>query len=305
MHLLVLGANGLLGSNIIAVARDRGWTVTGTYHSERPAFEISLHQLDITDTDAIQEIISEADPDWIVNCAAMTDVDGCEEAPEQAYEVNACAPGDIAELCVERSIRLLHVSTDYVFDGTGQGRYDENASGNPIQEYGASKLAGERAVTDIDPDALIARLSFVYGIHRSTDELTGFPAWVRGQLVDGDRTPLFTDQHVTPTRAGQAAETFCGLIEVDERGTFHIAARSCVTPYEFGAEIGRRLDAEDALLVKGSLSAVDRAAERPMHTCLDVAHVEKRLERTQPALEEDLDAIADVFTERAVEQSSG
>ena len=301
MNLLVLGANGLLGSNVIAAARDRGWTVTGTYHSERPAFEISHYQLDITDTDAVQDVISKAAPDWIINCAAMTDVDGCEETPEQAHDVNARAPGNIAELCVERSIRLLHVSTDYVFDGTGQGRYDENASGNPIQEYGASKLASEHAVTDVDPDALIARLSFVYGIHQSTEELTGFPAWVRGQLVDGDRTPLFTDQHVTPTRAGQAAETFCGLIEADERGTFHIAARSCVTPYEFGAEIGRRLDAGDALLMEGSLSDVDRVAKRPMHTCLGVAHVEERLERTQPALEEDLDAIADVFTERAVE----
>ena len=301
MHLLVFGTNGLLGSNVVAAAQNRAWTVTGTYHSQRPPFDIALHQLDVTNTDAVQEVISKADPDWIVNCAAMTDVDGCEEMPEQAREVNARAPGDIAAYCMDRSIRFLHVSTDYVFDGRETEMYDENAPVTPIQEYGASKLAGELAVTDVDSDALIARLSFVYGIHRSTDELTGFPAWVRGQLVDGDRTPLFTDQHVTPTRAGQAAETFCGLIEADERETFHIAARSCVTPYEFGAEIGRRLDAEDALLMEGSLSDVDRAAERPMHTCLDVTHVEERLERTQPALKEDLDAIADVFTERAVE----
>jgi len=295
MHLLVLGANGLLGSNVIAAARDRGWTVTGTYHSERPAFEISLHQLDITDTDAVQDVISKAAPDWIINCAAMTDVDGCEEIPEQAHEVNARAPGNIAELCVERSIRLLHVSTDYVFDGTGQGRYDENASVNPIQRYGTSKLAGERAVTDADPATLIARLSFVYGIHQSTDDLIGFPAWVRGQLVDGARTSLFTDQHVTPTRAGQAAETFCGLIEADETGTFHIAARSCVTPYEFGTEIGQRLNADDALLVESSLSDVDRAAERPLQTCLDVGYVGESLGREQPTLEEDLDTIADAF----------
>ena len=295
MHLLVLGANGLLGSNVIAAARDRGWTVTGTYHSERPAFDISLHQLDITDTGAVQDIISKTAPDWILNCAAMTDVDGCEETPEQAHEVNARAPGDIAAHCADRSIRFLHVSTDYVFDGTEKGTYDEDASVNPLQKYGTSKLAGERAVTDADPAALLARLSFVYGIHRSTNELTGFPAWVCGQLVDGDRTPLFTDQHVTLARAGQAAETFCALIEADERGTFHIAARSCVTPYEFGAEIGRRLDAEDALLMEGSLSDIDRAAERPMHTCLDVGYVGESLSREQPTLEEDLDTIADAF----------
>ena len=295
MHLLVLGANGLLGSNVIAAARNREWTVTGTYHSQQPTFDVSLHQLDITDTDAVREVISEADPNWTVNCAAMTDVDGCEERPEQAREVNARAPGDIAAYCADRSIRFLHVSTDYVFDGTEKGRYDENASVNPIQEYGASKLAGERAVTDADPAALLARLSFVYGIHRSTDELTGFPAWVCGQLIDGNRTPLFTDQHVTPTRAGQAAETFCALIEADESGLFHIATRSCVTPYAFGAEIGRRLGADDALLVVGSLSDVDRAAERPMHTCLDMGCVDESLGREQPTLKEDLDTIAGAF----------
>jgi dTDP-4-dehydrorhamnose reductase len=301
MHLLVLGANGLLGSNVTTAARNRSWTVTGTYHSQQPTFDVSLHQLDITDTDAVRDIISKAAPDWIVNCAAMTDVDGCEERPEQAREVNARAPGDIAAYCADRSIRLLHVSTDYVFDGAEKGTYDENASVNPIQEYGASKLAGERAVTDANTAALIARLSFVYGVHQSTDQLTGFPAWVRGQLIEGERTPLFTDQYVTPTRAGQAAETFCALIEADESGLFHIAACSCVTPYEFGAEIGRRLNADDALLMEGSLSAVDRAAERPMQTCLDVAHVEERLEKVQPTLEEDLDAIAGVVAKRAVD----
>ena len=298
MHLLVLGANGLLGSNVIAAARNRGWTVTGTYYSQQPTFDVSLHQLDITDTDAVREVISEADPDWTVNCAAMTDVDSCEERPEQAREVNARAPGDIAAHCADRSIRFLHVSTDYVFDGREREMYDEDASVNPLQKYGASKLAGERAVTDADPAALLARLSFVYGIHRRTNELTGFPAWVCEQLIDEDRTPLFTDQHVTPTRAGQAAETFCALIEADESGLFHVASRSCVTPYAFGAEIGRRLDADDALLVEGLLSAVDRAAERPTHTCLHVGRVEATLDITQPTLKEDLHAIAGAFVER-------
>lgn len=169
-----------------------------------------------------------------------------------------------------------------------------------IQEYGASKLAGERAVTDADPNVLIARLSFVYGIHRSTDQLTGFPAWVRGQMVEGDRIPLFTDQHVMPTRAGQAAETFCALIEADEMGMFHVAARSCVTPYEFGAGIGRRFNADDTLFRDGLLSDADRVAERPMHTCLDVARVGEALGRAQPTLE-DLDAIAEAFEEHTVE----
>ncbi|WP_363465055.1 dTDP-4-dehydrorhamnose reductase [Halogeometricum borinquense] len=295
MQLLILGANGLLGSNVVTAAQDRGWRTTGTYHSERPAFDIPLHQIDITNTDAVQRVLSEVEPDWVVNCAAMTDVDGCEKNTEHAHEVNARAPGEIASQCVESSIRFLHVSTDYVFDGMANGVYEEDDAPQPIQEYGKSKLAGENEVVERDPDALITRLSFVYGMHRGSDQLTGFPAWVRGRLLDGEQTPLFTDQHVTPTRAGQAAETICDLIDADESGLFHVAARSCTTPYEFGAAIAGQLGMDETLLTQGSQSDVNRPAERPSHTCLDVSKVEETLGRAQPTLTTDLDAISDAF----------
>lgn len=292
MQVLVLGTGGLLGSNVVAAAGERGWEIHGTYHSKRPAFDIPLYQLDITDDDALKDTITRVSPDWIVNCAAMTDVDGCEENPDRAYNVNADAPGTIATLCAAESIGYLHVSTDYIFGGTTTEPYTEDSTTNPIQEYGASKLAGEQQVRGASGNALIARLSFVYGIHRGTGELSGFPAWVRGRLLNGEETPLFTDQHITPTRAGQAADTFCDLINVDKSGTYHVAARSCVTPYEFGSEIADRLGVGDGLLEEGSQSTVKRKADRPSHTCLDVSRVEKALDRVQPTLTEDLDAIS-------------
>ena len=301
MNLLVIGANGLLGSNVVKAAQEREWTVSGTYHTNRPSFDVPLYELDITDIDDVRDVLSTVGPDWVINCAAMTDVDGCEEAPERAYDVNARAPGNLAKLCAGRSIRFLHVSTDYVFNGSERGTYKEDTPADPIQEYGASKLAGERAVTEVNSKALITRLSFVYGVHQSTGELTGFPAWVRGRLTDTEQTPLFTDQYITPTRAGQAAETFGEFIAADESGMFHVAARSCVTPHEFGAEIGRRLGVDNSLLTEGSQDDVDRAAERPLHTCLDVTRLEEVLERAQPTLEEDIDAIADAFEACAVE----
>lgn len=299
MQLLVLGANGLLGSNVLTAARDRGWTVTGTYHSEQPVFDTPLQQVDITDRDAVQSVIMDVNPDWVVNCAAMTDVDRCEEYPEKAHDVNARAPGDIAELCADERIRFLHVSTDYVFDGEEPSKYNENAPVNPVQVYGMSKLAGERTVARANTDALIARLSFVYGLHRSTGEITGFPAWVHSRLVVGEQTALFTDQHITPSRAGQAAETFCELIEGAETGTYHVASQSCVTPYELGGEIARRLNEDGSLFSRGSQEDVERAAERPSHTCLDVSRTEATLGRAQPTVQEDLDAIAGAFDTEA------
>lgn len=295
MHLLVLGANGLLGSNVVRSAVVRDWRVTGTYHTSSPEFAVSLHHLDITDEPAVRDRLAASDPDWVINCAAMTDVDECESQPERAHAVNANAPGTLATVCSDLSIDLLHVSTDYVFDGRCEIPYTEDAPTNPIQIYGFSKLAGERQVQASLSNALITRLAFVYGRHGSTGNLTGFPAWLRNRLHDDQETPLFTDQHITPTRAGQAAETICDLLELAVSGTYHLAASSCVTPYEFGSTIAEHLNADNTLLVRGSKREVERAADRPAYTCLDVSHIEETLGRPQPTLTDDLNAIRDAL----------
>lgn len=292
MRVLVVGANGLLGSNVVAEALSRNWACLGTYHTTEPGFEIPLFELDIRDGDRFGALLDANDIDAVCNCAAITDVDGCEEHPERANAINGQAPGELARRCAERNLGFCHVSTDYVFDGRTDERYDESAAPNPIQAYGKSKLAGERAVRRAHESAVLARLSFVYGTHGSTSELTGFPAWVTERLRDGETTPLFTDQHVTPSRAGQAADTLLALLAADATGTFHVAGRSCVTPFEFGEELGKRLDASPELLHEGSQSAVDRPATRPAHTCLAVGEVERVLGRDQPTLADDLDAIA-------------
>ena len=293
MQLLVVGANGLLGSNVVRAGQQRGWSVSGTYHSTQPVFDIPLTQFDLREYDTFDGILSEHDPDVVINCAAMTDVDGCEANPEQARVLNGNAPGDLASHCDANDIEFVHVSTDYVFDGTGREPYSESADPNPVQMYGESKLAGEHAVRDEVAEALIARLSFVWGVHQSRGDLTGFPAWVRDQLQSGEEVPLFTDQRVTPTRAGQAAETLLDLIEQDTTGFFHIACSSCVTPYEFGEVIADHVGSSEELLSKGSMADVERDAARPKHSCLDVARVESTLGRPQPTLREDVETVWD------------
>ena len=296
MRLLVLGANGLLGSNAVADALARGWECAGTYHSTAPTFETPLHELDVRDSERFATILDTHDFEAVLNCAAMTDVDGCEENPEQARAINGQAPGELASACADRELAFCHVSTDYVFDGRTERRYDESAATNPRQVYGESKLAGERTVKQAHDAPVLARLSFVYGTHGSTGALTGFPAWVSNRLRDGETTPLFTDQHVTPSRAGQAAETLLDLLAAEATGTFHVTGRSCITPFEFGEQVRKRLtdsvDVPAELLTEGSQSAVDRPAMRPAHTCLDVGRVERTLGREQPTLAADLDSIA-------------
>jgi dTDP-4-dehydrorhamnose reductase len=291
MRLLVVGANGLLGSNVVRAGQQRGWTVSGTYHSTRPKFDIPLTQFDLREYDSFDDVLTEHNPDVVVNCAAMTDVDGCETNPEQAHILNGDAPGGLAAHCDANNVEFVHISTDYVFDGTDREPYSESADTNPVQVYGESKLAGEQAVTEEMTDSLVARLSFVWGIHRSSDDLTGFPAWVRSQLQSDQDVPLFTDQWVTPTRAGQAAETLLDLIEQDATGLFHIACSSCVTPYEFGEVIADHVGNNEELLSEGMMDDVERDATRPTYSCLDVENVESELGRPQPTLREDVETV--------------
>lgn len=295
MQLLVVGANGLLGSNVVRAGQQRGWDIHGTYHSTRPAFDVPLTQFDLREYDSFDDVLSKHGPDVIVNCAAMTDVDGCETNPEQAQVLNSDAPGRLAAHCDANDVDFVHISTDYVFDGTECNPYGESADTNPVQVYGKSKLAGEQAVTEETTDALVARLSFVWGIHRTSQDLTGFPAWVRDQLQLDEKVPLFTDQWVTPTRAGQAAETLLNLIEQDATGLFHIACSSCVTPYEFGEVIADHVGSSKELLRDGSMDDVERDAIRPTYSCLDIEKVESELGRPQPTLHGDVETVRDAL----------
>lgn len=291
MRVLVIGANGLLGSNVAATAVERGWSVEGTHHSSPPDLPVASSELDLRDPGRVEAAVGRADPAAVVNCAAVTDVDGCEADPGRARAVNAAAPGVVADACGDRP--LLHVSTDYVFDGRAAGRYAETAATGPVQVYGETKLAGERRVRERHDDPLVVRPSFVYGVHRGRDELVGFPAWVRERLREGASVPLFADQHVTPSRAGSLASAMLDLLAAGAAGTYHVASRSCVSPREFGDAIRERMGADPARLEAGSLDDVDRPATRPPNTCLDVSKVESRLGRPQPTLAEDLDALDD------------
>ncbi|PGF16949.1 dTDP-4-dehydrorhamnose reductase [Natrinema sp. CBA1119] len=295
MTVLVLGASGLLGSALVGQCLEQSIDVVGTYHSTAPSFEIPLEQHDIRHTAEFQTLLDKYLPNTVVNCAAMTDVDGCESDRERAFDVNGTAPGELARSSATRDIQFVHISTDYVFNGEATAPYDEMESTAPIQVYGESKLAGEEAVRAVDGENLVTRLSFVYGVRGDTNDLVGFPSWVRDTLQAGDEVPLFVDQHLTPTRAGQAAATILDLLESGAESVYHIASRSCVTPHEFGHKVARIQDANETLIRESEQSDVTRAAGRPSYTCLDVTAVEDELGRPQPTLEDDLRAIEDHF----------
>jgi len=155
--------------------------------------------------------------------------------------------------------------------------------------YYLLSYASDVAALDFGPILVLQFGSLALGLFLWA--LEGFPAWVRDRLTAGEPTPLFTDQHVTPTRAGEAAETILDLLPADANGTVHVAARSCVTPYDVGTAVRERLGADPSLIESGSMADVDRPADRPSNTCLEVDRVQRLLGRAQPTLAVDLDEI--------------
>ncbi|RYC47835.1 dTDP-4-dehydrorhamnose reductase [Pectobacterium zantedeschiae] len=218
MKILLTGANGQLGRCF----QDRlpeDWQVYATDAAE----------LDITNSDQVNAVVARYQPDAIVNAAAYTAVDKAESEPELAEHINAIGPANLATVAAKYKIRLIHVSTDYVFDGNATTPYSENAETNPLSVYGATKLAGEHAVTAALPDAIIVRTAWVFSEYGNN-----FVKTMLRLAKERDALSIVADQKGCPTYAGDLAQAIISLIEKNaECGIYHYCGDKEVSWYEF------------------------------------------------------------------------
>ncbi len=277
---LVIGGTGLLGQHLIAEAMQRGHEVVATCRGTPPSRpSAAWRTLDLRDRDAIRALVREVSPALLVNAAAMTDVDGCEERPEEAQAVNALAPATFGSAAKSAGARFVHASTDYVFDGTGPAA--ESTDPHPLNVYGRTKLEGERRVLAADPRALVVRLSAVFGWNRVSPKSNAV-TWILQKVEAGEEVRLFQDQRVTPTYAKTAAAAVLDLNERDEHGVFHVGSRDCVSRLEMGKAIVEAFGIPGAKLVAVAMGSVALKAPRPLSPCLVVKKVEETLKRPMP-----------------------
>jgi dTDP-4-dehydrorhamnose reductase len=210
----VLGAAGMLGRDVAAAAGD-------------DVRALSREELDVTDAAAVREALAGADV--AINCAAYTDVDGAESEPERALRVNRDGARNVAEAAT----RVLYVSTDYVFDGTKHTPYTESDPTGPLQSYGRSKLAGERATAEANPRHFIVRSSWLFG--------RGGKNFVETMLGLEGRIRVVDDQVGCPTYTGHLAEALVGLVATEDYGVHHLAAAGSCSWFEFAREIFRHV----------------------------------------------------------------
>lgn len=260
MRLLVTGASGMLGIDLMRAGERAGHQMIGLSRSE----------LDVVDERAVSEVVSGLEPDAVLNCAAWTDVDGAEGDPEDAGAVNASGAGNVARAAAAAGMPMVHVSTDYVFSGRAplnaageQRAYVESDPTGPGTVYGRSKLAGEREVLAASPRHTVARTAWLFGVagRNFAETMIG----LAGQRAE---VRVVDDQIGCPTWTGHLAPALLGLLERDVRGLVHLAGSGFVSWCGFAREIFRQAELDCAALPVGT-AEMPRPAPRPAWSALE------------------------------------
>ena len=266
MRVLVTGANGLVGSRLVALLAARGHSVSafgrGNRRGNGPGTYTSV---DLTDELALSEAILAVRPEVVVNAASMTDVDVCESASVQAFRVNGVAPGAIARSTRELGAHLVQVSTDYVFDGEA-GPYAEEAVPNPRGVYALTKHIGEQAVRALSDSWAIARTAVVYGWPPSGRP--NFGAWLVEALRSGRPVPLFIDQYVSPSLADSVAEQLAEVAERRLDGIWNVCGADVVNRVQFGEALCGVFGLSTKTIVPTPLAKANFKSPRPVHAGL-------------------------------------
>jgi len=266
MKILVTGASGLLGLNLSLRIRDKHHII-GVDRAKLVNTPFDLIKLDLLDRGALPKLLDETEPTALIHCAANALVDACELDPNSAATLNATLPGKLAELCAPRGIKLLHISTDAVFDGTKEGGYTEDDAPNPLSVYAQTKLDGENAVLDANPGAIIARVNFFGWSLSGTRSLAEFFV---NNLGAGKEVKGFNDVYFCPMFVGDLADTLLGMIEKSLSGRYHVVGSRAITKYEFGGAIARQFGFDEGLIHPISVSQAGLTAKRSTNLRLSV-----------------------------------
>ena len=252
MKVLVFGAGGMLGQDLLRAARLANHEVVGLTRSDA----------DIADSGAVARAVESEAPDAVVNCAAFTNVDGAESEPAEARRVNADGARNVAQAAAKVGASVLYPSSDYVFDGSKGSPYVESDEPSPLSSYGASKLAGEIETSAVNPRHFIVRSSWLFG--------TSGRNFVETMLELGTQQPqvvVVRDQTGSPTYTAHLAEGLVRLLATDAYGLHHMAASGECTWYDFAVEIFDRANVECSVL-SATTAELGRPAPRPEYSVL-------------------------------------
>jgi dTDP-4-dehydrorhamnose reductase len=285
--IVITGCCGLLGQKLVQKLRKHtivGFDLLDAYII--PRARISYRNTDISDPDDLQYAVNEYDPDIIVNCAAVTDVDACEKNKALAYMVNVKGAENLVDICLDRDIKLIQISTDYVFDGEN-GPYSEEDEPNPISYYGVTKHNAEETIMENLKAWMIVRSNVLYGV--GVDTQPTFVSWVLEKLQAGKKPSIVTDQYNNPTFVDNLADAVSELIDLNYEGLIHFGGKDYLSRFKFAQAISRAFALEDDLIQPLLTEELQQAAKRPLQCGLKTDRAESMLETKPLSIEEGLE----------------
>jgi dTDP-4-dehydrorhamnose reductase len=257
---LITGGGGQLASDHETLLAERG-----------PVWARSREELDITDDAAVAATMARVAPTVVYNCAAYHNVDACEDTETRAFEVNARAVKRLAERCTEHGAKLVHVSTNYVFDGSGEVPWTEEDLPRPRSIYGLSKLAGEHAALAYAPDALVVRTGGLYGVHGSASKGGNFVERMIARACETGALRMVADQRLTPTATSDLAAAMVHATEREMAGLLHLTNSGDCSWFQFTAAIMEEAGIDVPI---EPVTTSPGGADRPLNGVLSCARAE-------------------------------
>lgn len=250
MKVLVTGVKGQLGYDVVNELEKRGMTAVG----------VDIDEMDITDAVSVDKVIKEAAPDAVIHCAAYTAVDAAEDNVDLCRRVNADGTANIAKVCKELDIKMMYISTDYVFDGQGTRPWEPDDERNPLNVYGQTKYEGEVAVTDALDKYFVVRIAWVFGVNGKN-----FIKAILNKAKTVDTLTVVNDQFGSPTYTYDLARLLVDMIATEKYGFYHATNEGICTWYEFACEIIRQAGM-DTKVIPVSADQYPAKAKRPTNS---------------------------------------
>ena len=285
MKLLITGASGLLGINL-ALEAMREHEVIGVDRGRLKSAPFQVIKTNFFNSRAFDSALDSIQPDWVINCAALANLEECEKHPGQARILNTDLPRELATACAKRNMKFIHLSTDAVFDGTKKDAYTEDDEPNPLGMYSQTKLDGERAVQEANPQAVIARVNFFgwsLGGWRSLGE------FFVNNLSEGKNVNGFTDVIFCPMWVNHLAQTLIAMLEKNLSGLYHVVGAQPMSKYQFGMEIARTFGLREDLISPRSVEGSGLTAHRSHNLWLSTHKLSTDLGREIPRFSTGLD----------------
>ena len=256
LRLVIFGAQGQLGSEFLTQASGRQWDVV-----------LAPRDLRLEDSEAVRAFVRQCEPQWVINAAAMTDVDAAHMDPDRALRVNGLAPGVLARTAREVGARVIHISSEAVYDGSSEVPYAEGDACQPVSVYGVSKLTGDLLTLTYSPESYVLRTSWLYSGQRGSN----FPTRILNQLEDpGKKLSVVTDIVGNPTPTALVAKAISAILhDLPDPGVYHVCAVGPASKFDWAVEIATQAGFDPGRITPVSSDAYATVARRPKYVDLD------------------------------------